>query len=174
LSLQVKLEKTWKEQIMRYRIISVGKIKEAFYQAGIKEYTKRLSSYAGIELLEGLEEKTNPRAGAKEIEKILQKEGEKILGLLGKDELLVVFDISGQQVNSIQLADCIDNWNHSGKNRVNLVIGGSHGLSAQVKKRAHHSISFSSLTFPHQMAVLILVEQLYRGFKIIKGEKYHK
>jgi 23S rRNA (pseudouridine1915-N3)-methyltransferase len=84
------------------------------------------------------------------------------------------FDIAGQQVNSIQLADCIDNWNHSGKNRVNLVIGGSHGLSAQVKKRAHHSISFSSLTFPHQMAVLILVEQLYRGFKIIKGEKYHK
>ncbi len=159
---------------MKYRIISVGKIREPFYQAGIKEYTKRLSSYAGIELLEGLEEKTNPRAGGKEIEKILQKEGEKILGILGKDELLVVFDIDGKQVNSIQLADYIDNWNHSGKNRVNLVIGGSHGLSAQVKKRAHQAISFSSLTFPHQMAVLMLVEQLYRGFKIIKGEKYHK
>ncbi|NLO21503.1 MAG: 23S rRNA (pseudouridine(1915)-N(3))-methyltransferase RlmH [Syntrophomonadaceae bacterium] len=162
------------ERIMKYRIISVGKIREPFYQAGIKEYMKRLSSYGSIELLEGLEEKTRPRAGEKEIEKILQKEGEKILGLLGKDELLVAFDIAGKQMNSTQLADCINDWNHSGKNRVNLVIGGSHGLSTQVKKAADQAISFSPLTFPHQMAVLMLVEQLYRGFKIIKGEKYHK
>ncbi len=159
---------------MRYRIISVGKIREPFYQDGIKEYIKRLTSYTNIELVEGLEEKTNPRAGAKELEKILQKEGEKILGLLGKEEMLVIFDIAGKRLDSEQLAEYMNDWNNSGKNRVNLVIGGSHGLSDQVKKRAQISVSFSSMTFPHQMAVLILSEQLYRGFKIMKGEKYHK
>jgi len=159
---------------MKYRIISVGKIREPFYQDGIKEYIKRLTSYTSIELVDGLEEKTNPRAGAKEIEKILQKEGEKILGLLGKDELLIIFDIAGKRVDSEQLAGYIEEWNNSGKNRVNLVIGGSHGLSDQVKKRSDRSISFSPMTFPHQMAVLILSEQIYRGFKITKGEKYHK
>ncbi len=159
---------------MKFRIISVGKIREPFYQEGIKEYTKRLTPYTSIELVEGLEEKTNPRAGEKEIEKILQKEGEKILGLLGKDEILVIFDIAGKPLGSEQLAQYINYWNNSGKNRINLVIGGSHGLSDQVKKRADQSISFSSMTFPHQMAVLILSEQLYRGFKILKGEKYHK
>ncbi len=159
---------------MKYRIISVGKIREPFYQDGIKEYTKRLTSYTNIELIDGLEEKTNPRAGEKEIEKILQKEGEKILSLVGKDEILVIFDIAGKSLNSERLAEYINDWNMSARNRVNLVIGGSHGLSAQVKKQADQSISFSSMTFPHQMAVLILSEQLYRGFKIIKGEKYHK
>jgi 23S rRNA (pseudouridine1915-N3)-methyltransferase len=159
---------------MKYRIISVGKIREPFYQAGIKEYTKRLNSYTSIELLEGLEEKINPRAGDKEIEKILYKEGEKILGLLGKDELLIIFDITGKSLDSHQLAQYINEWNHSGNPRVNLVIGGSHGLSEEVRQRAHQSISFSSMTFPHQMAVLMLVEQLYRGYKIIRGEKYHK
>lgn len=159
---------------MKFRIISVGKIREPFYQEGIKEYTKRLTPYTSIELVEGLEEKTNPRAGEKEIEKILQKEGEKILGLLGKDEILVIFDLAGKPLDSEQLAQYISYWNNSGKNRINLVIGGSHGLSDQVKKRADQVISFSSMTFPHQMAVLILSEQLYRGFKILKGEKYHK
>lgn len=159
---------------MKYRIISVGKIREPFYHDGIKEYIKRLNSYTSIELVDGLEEKTNPRAGEKEIEKILQKEGEKILALLGKDELLVIFDIAGKRVDSEQLAEHINHWNSSGKNRVTLVIGGSHGLSDQVKKLADLSISFSPMTFPHQMAVLMLSEQIYRGFKIIKGEKYHK
>ncbi|MCX5780851.1 MAG: 23S rRNA (pseudouridine(1915)-N(3))-methyltransferase RlmH [Firmicutes bacterium] len=159
---------------MKYRIISVGKIREKFYAQGVGEYLKRLAPYASIEMIEGLEEKTNPRAGAKEIEIVLRKEGERILGLVGDQELIVVFDGQGQRLSSEDLAGCLQEWNHSGLKRVNLVIGGSHGLAEAVKKRADCTISFSPLTFPHQMAVLILSEQIYRGFKILKGEPYHK
>ena len=160
---------------MKYRIISVGKIKEMFYQEGIKEYLKRLRAYASVELIDGLEGKTNPRAGKSEIDKILQKEGEKILNLLGKDEILIVLDINGRLMDdSQQFAGYINKWNNSGKDRINLIIGSSHGLWEQVKKQADLSISFSRMTFPHQMAVLVLSEQIYRGFKILKGEPYHK
>lgn len=159
---------------MRYRIISVGKIREAFYLNGIKEYLKRIEPYASIELIDGLEEKTNPRAGEIEIVKILTKEGERILKLVGEDDILIALDIKGRSVNSEAWADLLQQCNLSGKPRIDLVIGGSHGLSEDVKKRANHHISFSPMTFPHQMAVLILSEQLYRGFKIIKGEPYHK
>lgn len=159
---------------MRYRIISVGKIKEVFYLNGIKEYLKRMEPYASIELIDGLEEKTNPRAGESEIKKILAKEGERILKLVGEDDILVALDIKGRSVSSEAWANLLQQCNLSGRPRVDLVVGGSHGLSPEVKKRANHRISFSPMTFPHQMAVLILSEQLYRGFKIIKGEPYHK
>ncbi len=159
---------------MKFRVISIGKIREPFYLEGINEYLKRLGSYTNIELLDGLEEKISPRAGDKEIQKVLQKEGEKVLSLLGKDEMLVVLDIGGKSINSENFARQLENWNISGKNRINLLVGGSHGIADQVKKLAEAKISFSSMTFPHQMAVLILVEQIYRGFKILKGEPYHK
>lgn len=159
---------------MKYRIISVGKVREKFYAQGVNEYIKRLGPYTGIELLEGLEEKVSPRAGEKDIQKVIQKEGERILALLGENEILVVLDGSGELLSSEGLARCLDKWNMSGVNRVNLVIGGSHGLADIVKRRANHIISFSKMTFPHQMAVLILSEQVYRGFKILKGEPYHK
>ena len=159
---------------MKYRIISVGKIREKFYAQGVNEYLKRLGPYTVIELLEGLEEKVSPRAGAKDIEKVLNKEGERILSLLGDNEILVVLDGQGTLLTSEDLARCIEEWNMSGLSRVNLVIGGSHGLADIVKKRADRIISFSKMTFPHQMAVLILSEQIYRGFKILKGEPYHK
>lgn len=159
---------------MKYRIISVGKIREKFYVEGVNEYIKRLAPYIGIELLEGLEEKVSPRAGEKDIEKVLRKEGERILALVGDNELLVVLDGQGPLLSSEDLARCIEEWNMSGRSRVNLVIGGSHGLADIVKKRADRIISFSKMTFPHQMAGLILSEQIYRGFKILKGEPYHK
>lgn len=159
---------------MKYRIISVGKIREKFYALGVDEYLKRLVPYASIELIEGLEEKVPPRAGAKEVEKVLRKEGERILALVGDNEILVVLDVQGRQLSSEELAGCLEEWNMSGLSRVNLVIGGSHGLADAVKKRADRSLSFSQMTFPHQMAVLILTEQVYRGFKILKGEPYHK
>jgi len=159
---------------MRYRIISVGKIKEAFFLKGINEYLKRLQPYTGIELVDGLEEKTNPRAGQSEINRVLSREGERVLKLVGDDEILVVLDIQGSSISSEAFAQLLEQWNLSGKSRVNLVIGGSHGLSEEVRKRAHYRISFSPMTFPHQMAVLMLSEQLYRGFKILKGEPYHK
>ncbi|MGI5911308.1 MAG: 23S rRNA (pseudouridine(1915)-N(3))-methyltransferase RlmH [Syntrophomonadaceae bacterium] len=159
---------------IRYRIISVGKIREAFYLSGVKEYLKRLEPYANFELIDGLEEKTNPRAAEKEIEKVLNKEGEKVLKLVDNDDILVALDIKGTGISSEALALLIQQWNLSGKSRTNLVIGSSYGLSDKVKQRANQLISFSSMTFPHQMAVLILSEQLYRGFKILKGEPYHK
>lgn len=159
---------------MKYRIISVGKIRETFYLAGINEYLKRLGPYTNMELVDGLEEKTNPKAGEKEIEKVLQKEGERILSLINPDELLVALDSRGQQMSSEEFARQIEVWNTSSNPRVNLVVGGSHGLSDSVKQRANLTISFSKMTFLHQMAVLILTEQIYRGFKILRGEPYHK
>lgn len=159
---------------MKYRVISIGKIREPFYLEGINEYLKRLGAYTSIELVDGLEEKVSPRAGDKEIQKVLQKEGEKVLNLLGKDELLAVLDIGGRPLSSENFARQLEDWNISGKNRINLLVGGSHGIAEQVKKLADSRISFSPMTFPHQMAVLILVEQIYRGFKILKGEPYHK
>lgn len=159
---------------MKYRIISVGKIREKFYAQGIEEYLKRLTPYATLELVAGLEEKVPPRAGAKEIEKVLAREGERILNLVGAEEMLVVLDVQGDLLSSQELASRLETWNQSGQYRVNLVIGGAHGLADSVKKRAQASISVSRMTFPHQMAVLILAEQIYRGFKILKGEPYHK
>jgi len=159
---------------MKYRIISVGKINERFCVDGINEYLKRLTPYASIEVVDGLEEKVRPRTGEKEIKKILDKEGEKILKLLGKKEMLVVFDSQGKSLSSEGFAEYMSTLNLSGCNCINLVIGSSYGLANKVKERADSVISFSRMTFPHQMAVLILAEQIYRAFKILKGEPYHK
>lgn len=159
---------------MRYRMISVGKISERFYAQGVAEYLKRLTPYVPWELVEGLEEKVPPRAGAKDIEKVLNKEGERILALMGDRELLVVLDSHGTMLTSEELAGCMQDWHLSGVSRVNLIIGGPHGLADKVKKSADCSIAFSRMTFPHQLAALMTAEQIYRGFKIIRGEPYHK
>lgn len=159
---------------MKYRILSVGKIRESFYNSGVEEYIKRLRPYTGIEVVDGLDEKVSPHASPKEVEKMLEKEGQKILSLIGENEIMIVLDVQGRTLSSEELARHIQNWNQSGKSKVNLIVGGAHGLSDQVKQRANELLSFSRMTFPHQMAVLILAEQLYRGFKIIKGEPYHK
>ncbi len=159
---------------MKYRIISVGRIREPFYVDGIHEYLKRLGPYCNLELVDGLEEKVSPRAGPKEVEKVLEKEAGRIRSLLGNDDLLIVLDSRGRQLSSEDLAGHVAQWNGSGHSRVNLVVGGSHGLSNDLKCQADLSISFSLMTFPHQMAVLILAEQIYRGFKILKNEPYHK
>lgn len=159
---------------MKYRIISVGKIREKFYREGIQEYMKRLGPYGSFELVDGLEEKVPANPSDKEITRVLDKEGERILNLLGENELLIALDLQGQMLSSEQLADRLQDLNQSGRPRVNFVIGASHGLAPAVKQRADQSISFSKMTFPHQMAVLILSEQIYRGFKILKGEPYHK
>lgn len=159
---------------MKYRIISVGKIKEKFFLQGIEEYLKRLRPYTSIELVDGLEEKTNPHAGPKDIDRILQKEGLKILNIIGSSDIIVVLDSRGKSITSEELAQKIEAWNSSGKTRVNLIVGGSHGLSEEIKQKADETISFSRMTFVHQMVVLILSEQIYRGYKILRGEPYHK
>ena len=158
---------------MKFRIISTGKIREPFFNDGIQEYLKRLRPYGSFELIDGLEEKINPRAGAPEIEKCLQKEGAKILNLVG-EEPIIVLDINGEALTSEEWAQYIEQLNTSSSKRANLIVGGSFGIDEKVKQRAQRSISFSKMTFPHQMAVFILIEQIYRAFKIIKGEPYHK
>jgi len=159
---------------MKFRIISVGKITEPFYKAGIQEYLKRLQAYGKFELVDGLEVAVPPKPSAAEIEKVLQREAGKILGMIGDDEWVVILDIQGKSMPSEAWAEKIGSWNESGRPRVNFIIGSSYGLDPMVKKRANAAISFSPMTFPHQLAVLILTEQIYRGFRILRGEPYHK
>lgn len=158
---------------MIYRIISVGKLRESFYKQGSREYLKRLAVYNHLELMDGLEEKLSPKAGEKDIEKVLDKEADRILALLNRDDYLVLLDVKGQEIDSTALARYINDWNHSPFKRINFVIGSAFGVAGRVKARADLSLSLSRLTLPHQMAVLVLTEQLYRGFKILKNEPYH-
>lgn len=159
---------------MKYRIISVGKIREKFYQQGIQEYLKRLSAYGRFELVDGLEEKLGSNLSERDIEKALDREGERILSLISEDDWVVVLDIEGKMLGSEKLAGELRKWHEGNRSRVCFVIGASYGLAPAVKKRADYRLSFSPLTFPHQMAVLILTEQIYRGFRIMRGEPYHK
>lgn len=158
---------------MIYRIISVGKLREPFYQQGSREYLKRLAVYSRLELLDGLEEKLSPRAGERDVEKVLDKEADRILALLNREDYLVLLDVEGREIDSPALARCINDWNHSSFKRINFLIGSAHGVAGRVKARANMALSLSRLTLPHQMAVLVLTEQLYRGFKILKNEPYH-
>lgn len=158
---------------MKTRIISVGKIREPFYKLGIREYVKRLSPYTSVELVTGLEEKAPARPGRHDIEQVRFKEGQRILQLLGSDEYLVLCDIEGQRMSSPQLAARVQQWTLSGRTRVNIVVGGAYGADGQLKQAAQEKVSLSALTFPHQMAVLILVEQLYRAYRIMRQEPYH-
>ena len=159
---------------MKFRIISVGKITGSFYKAGVQEYLKRLQAYGRFELADGLEAALPPKASQVEIERVLQREAVRILNLIRDDEWVVILDLKGKTMNSEQWAQNLGRWNESGRSRVNFIIGSSFGLDESVKRRADVSLSFSAMTFPHQLAVLILSEQIYRGFRILRGEPYHK
>ncbi len=159
---------------MKFRIISVGKLTEPFYKAGVQEYMKRLRAYGQFEWVEGLDQPLPPKASQGEIDQVLRREGLKILHLIQDDEWNVVLDVHGKSMSSEEWADKIRGWNESGRPRVNLIIGSSFGLDEAVRRRANERISFSPMTFPHQLAALILSEQMYRGFRILRGEPYHK
>lgn len=158
---------------LKTRVISVGKIREPFYQDGIQEYVKRLSAYTNVELLTGFEEKAPARPSGQDIAQVKYKEGQRILQLMAPGEYLVLCDVEGQKTSSPELAVRVQQWMLSGKTRINIVIGGAYGVDEHLRHAAQERISLSRLTFPHQMAVLILVEQLYRAFKILRGEPYH-
>lgn len=158
---------------MLYRIISVGRLREPFYLAGTKEYFKRLSSHARIDLVDGLEYKISPRAGEKDIEKALEKEAERVLNLIGRDEYIVILDVGGRNPSSEELAQHLNIWNQSDYRAINFVIGSAHGLADSIREKAGFSLSLSRMTLPHQMAVMVLSEQIYRSIKILKGEPYH-
>lgn len=152
--------------MMQIRIIAVGKVRENYIRDGIAEYLKRMQSYAKMEIVE-VEDAPDDDP------KAVIKEGERILRRFHDDEVVVCMDRLGRQLSSEDLAEQVKLWEMQGK-RICFVIGGSNGLAPEISKRAQLSLSFSKLTFPHQLFRLMLVEQIYRAFKIGRGEKYHK
>lgn len=156
---------------MKITLICVGKIRENFIVQGIEEFRKRLTPYVSLEIIEvqAFQIKTQ----ADEL-KARQTEAQKILSLIGKDDFTIALAIAGKELSSEGLAQKIDELSKSGINKINLVIGGSTGLDESVLSQADFKLSFSKMTFPHQLMRLILLEQIYRAFKIINKEPYHK
>ena len=159
---------------MKITVITVGKIKEKYLKDAIAEYSKRLSRYCKLEILEVADEKTPD--GASEIveENIREKEGERILKLIKEDAYVITLEISGTMLTSEELADRIETLGIQGKSHLVFVIGGSIGLGREVLRRSDYALSFSKMTFPHQLMRVILLEQIYRSYRIINGEPYHK
>lgn len=159
---------------MNITVISVGKLKEKYLKQGIEEYTKRLGSYCKMQLLEVPDEKAPETLSEKEMEQIKEKEGERILSKIKESDVVIAMAIEGDLVSSEQLAKEIDEYGIRGKSSIVFVIGGSLGLSDAVKKRANRKVSFGRITLPHQLMRLVLVEQIYRVFRINAGHAYHK
>lgn len=159
---------------MKITIVSVGKIKEKFYRDAIAEYEKRLSRYCKFEIIEVSDEKTPDNASATEENKIKEKEAERILSHLKDDACVITLEISGKKLDSEAFAEYIRQKTVYGVSHLQFVIGGSLGLHKKVSERSDFKLSFSDMTFPHQLMRVILTEQIYRAFRIISGEPYHK
>ncbi|CAK7060562.1 23S rRNA (pseudouridine(1915)-N(3))-methyltransferase RlmH [Tissierella sp. P1] len=159
---------------MNIRIVAVGKIKEKYIQEGIKEFTKRLSRYCSLDIIEIDDEKAPENLSEKEMEIVKTKEGERILGKIPQNSFVIVLAIEGKQLSSEELSEKMADLMINGINDITFVIGGSLGLSIDVMNRSNFKLSFSKMTFPHQLMRLILLEQIYRGWRIMKGEPYHK
>jgi 23S rRNA (pseudouridine1915-N3)-methyltransferase len=159
---------------MQITIIAVGKLKEKYLKMGIEEYVKRLSAYARMTIVEVADEKAPENLSEKDKLLVKEKEGKRILAHIKNGQHVVALAIDGEMWSSEKLADKMDSWATYGKSSVAFVIGGSLGLSDEVLQRADEKLSFSKMTFPHQLIRLILLEQIYRGFKIMNGEPYHK
>lgn len=159
---------------MQIHLVTVGKIKEKYVKQGIAEFEKRLRPYCKLKMDEISDEQAPEQLSAKELEQVKDKEGTRILQKIKPQEYVIALDIQGTSWSSEQLADAMDRLATTGKSQITFVIGGSNGLSDEVLKRADQRLSFSKMTFPHQLMKLILMEQVYRGFRIMKGEPYHK
>ena len=159
---------------MKIKIVTVGKLKEKYLKDGIAEYAKRISRFATVEMVELADEKTPDRASDSENAKILDVEGNRILSKIGEREFVVVLAIEGKTLSSEEFSKQLEQASINGSSTLTFVIGGSLGLSNEVKKRANLSVSFGCLTLPHQLMRLVLVEQIYRAFTIQQGSPYHK
>lgn len=159
---------------MKIKVIAVGKIKEAFWKDALDEYTKRLSGYCTLEITEVDDEKAAPDCSEKEVTRIKEKEGQKLLGKIKPSEYVVALDLNANTYDSPQFASRLEEWFVQGNSTVTFLIGGSLGLSDEVKKKANERVTLSRLTFTHPMTRVILLEQLYRAFKIKRHETYHK
>lgn len=157
---------------MNITIVTVGKLKEKYLKQGIAEYVKRLGAYASIKEVEVPDEKAPENLSEAQMEEIKNKEGERILAKLQPDTHVITLEIKGRQLTSEQLAKDLDQLATHGKSKIAFVIGGSLGLSEAVMKRSNYALSFSKMTLPHQLMRLVLVEQIYRSFRINRGEPY--
>lgn len=158
---------------MKVSIICVGKIKEKYYKMAIDEFEKRLSKYIKLDIIEVVDEKAPENLSKADEENVKLKEGEKILKHI-KDEFVVTLCIDGKQLDSLELANFVQTNKNKGISHICFVIGGSLGLHKTVVDRANFKLSFSKMTFPHQLMRVILLEQIYRAERILKNEPYHK
>ena len=159
---------------MRITLITVGKIKEKFYQDAISEYAKRLSRYCKLDVIQVTDEKTPDGASEALETQIKEKEGNRILAKIPDDAYVITLEINGKQLDSLELADKINRLGINGKSHIVFVIGGSLGLHKKVSDRSDYKLSFSKMTFPHQLMRVILLEQIYRSYRIINNQPYHK
>lgn len=159
---------------MSITIISVGKLKEKYLKMGIEEYVKRLNGYTKIDLFEVPDEKAPEQLSEAEMEIVKKKEGDRILSKISPDHYVIALAINGKMRSSEELSKDIENLMTYGHSKITFVIGGSLGLHVEVLNRADDHLSFGKMTLPHQLMKLVLVEQIYRSFRIMKGEPYHK
>lgn len=159
---------------MKISVITVGKIKEKYLKDAIGEYSKRLGKYCKLEIIEVADEKTPDMASEAVENAIRSKEGERIMKHIRDDAYVITLEIAGRQLASEQLADKINQLGIQGKSHITFIIGGSIGLGDKVLARSDCALSFSKMTFPHQLMRVILLEQIYRSYRIINGEPYHK
>lgn len=159
---------------MKITILCVGKIKEKFFSMAIDEYTKRLSRYCKLEIIEVPDEKTDENASVAEEMMVKEKEGERLFKNIKDSSYVIALAIDGKQLDSLELSEKIEKLGVQGVSHITFVIGGSLGLAEKVLNRADFKLSFSKMTFPHQLMRVILLEQIYRSYRIMNGEPYHK
>lgn len=159
---------------MKITLVTVGKIKEKYFTMAIEEYSKRLSRYCKLEIVELADEKTPDKASQALEEQIKEKEANRILAAIREDSYVIALAIEGKMLDSVELADKIEKLGIDGVSNITFVIGGSLGLHKSVINRADYLLSFSKMTFPHQLMRVVLLEQIYRSYRIINGEPYHK
>ncbi|SHH96039.1 23S rRNA (pseudouridine1915-N3)-methyltransferase [Clostridium collagenovorans DSM 3089] len=159
---------------MNITLITVGKIKEKYLKLAIDEYSKRLTRYCKLNIVELADEKTPDNASEKEEIAIKEKEGEQILKHIKDNMYVIALDLKGKQITSEELATMIDDLGVRGNSNIAFVIGGSLGIAESVLKRANYKLCFSKMTFPHQLFRVMLLEQIYRAYRINSGEPYHK
>ena len=159
---------------MKIQVICIGKLKEKYWTDAVSEYMKRLSKYCDIEIIELKESKLPDKASPAQEATVVEEEGRSILGKIKDGSYVITLEILGKNLTSEELASKMEELPLMGKSHVTFIIGGSLGLSKEVSKRSDFKLSFSKMTFPHQMMRVILLEQVYRAFKINKNEAYHK
>lgn len=159
---------------MEINIISVGKIKEDFFKKAIEEYEKRLKAYCRVNFIELKDESEGKNLSDKDIDIILDKEGKRILEKIKERSFIIVLDIKGKSIDSVEFSKKINGIMLDGISSIDFIIGGSLGISQEVKDKANYSLSFSKFTFPHKLMRVILMEQIYRAFTIINNKTYHK